>query len=145
MISWLERTFQRRALSHHAHQRGDFLLGLTMVVSPWIFAFSDMVDVRNAWLLLGFSYVIYSFLTDYYDLGGIHIFSFSIHRAFDFMVAGMLIVVDSLLLRAHNPTAGHIIVHYLFAIGIIVMAIFSKHRPVDERISAEQPHKKYAV
>ena len=50
----------------NVHNVVDYVVGLALVLSPYIFGFSDVAAARNVFLAVGICWLLYSSLTNYY-------------------------------------------------------------------------------
>lgn len=73
-----------RFISTRTHGILDYLMGLILIISPWIFNFADGGPAQWIPMILGFSAFVYSIITDY-ELGLLKILSMKIHLSIDLM------------------------------------------------------------
>jgi hypothetical protein len=81
-----------RILSTKVHGVLDYLVGLLLIASPWLFGFT--VGGVETWLpvVLGVAALIYSLLTNY-ELGAVKLISMPAHLTID-LLSGILLAVS---------------------------------------------------
>jgi len=85
-----------RFLSTKAHGILDYLTGLLLIASPWIFGFSDIPAATFVPVILGISAILYSLLTDY-EMGAYRKIPMKTHLTIDF-VSGLFLAVSPWLI-----------------------------------------------
>jgi len=70
----------------------DYLLGLLLIASPWIFGFDDEGTAKWVPIVLGAGVLLYSLLTDY-ELGAIRAIPMPVHLVLDF-AGGVLLAAS---------------------------------------------------
>lgn len=73
-----------RFISTRTHGILDYLMGLLLIISPWIFDFADGGPAQWIPVILGFSALVYSIITDY-ELGLLKILSMKVHLSIDLL------------------------------------------------------------
>ncbi len=70
----------------------DYLLGLLLIASPWVFGFDDEGTAKWVPIVLGAGVLLYSLLTDY-EFGAVRAIPMSVHLMLDF--AGGVVLAAS--------------------------------------------------
>ena len=70
----------------------DYLLGLLLIASPWLFGFDDESTAKWIPIVLGAGVILYSVLTDY-ELGAARVIPMSVHLLLD--AAGGILLAAS--------------------------------------------------
>jgi hypothetical protein len=81
-----------RFIPTRVHGMLDYLMGIVLIASPWIFDFDD--GGVKTWLpvILGAGVIAYSLLTDY-ELGVVDVIPMPVHLIFD-LVGGLLLAAS---------------------------------------------------
>lgn len=113
-----------RFISTRAHGVLDYLVGLFLAFSPWIFGFN--YGGAETWLpfVLGLGAVVYSFFTDY-ELGRMRRIPVKTHLTLD-LISGVFLALSPWILgfadRVYLP-------HLLFGLFEIVASLMTQTRP----------------
>ena len=83
-----------KIISTKTHGVLDYLMGILLIASPWIFGFSDTNNDAAKWVpvVLGVGALLYSLLTDY-EMGVSKTISMKTHLTLD-MVSGIFLAVS---------------------------------------------------
>jgi hypothetical protein len=71
-----------RLISRKVHGLLDYLVGILLIASPWLFSFYDGSTQTFVPIALGVAAILYSLITDY-ELGLTGVISFSAHLVLD--------------------------------------------------------------
>jgi hypothetical protein len=82
----------KKMVSTRTHGVMDYLLGIILIASPWLFWFADNRSETILPVLLGFSIIIYSLFTDY-ELGVFKKISLPVHLRLD-LISGILLAMS---------------------------------------------------
>jgi hypothetical protein len=83
-------------ISTKTHAIYDYIFGVVVVISPWIFGFSNQSVASSVAYILGASVLCYSLLTNY-ELSLFGILPMGVHLFFEFLV-GVLLLASSWML-----------------------------------------------
>ena len=114
-----------RFLPTRVHGVIDYLTGLLLVASPWLFGFADAGGAAQ-WLpvVLGAGAILYSLLTDY-ELGAVRLIPVPAHLGLDF-ASGALLAVSPWLFGF----AGLVwLPHLLIGLFEVVISLVTRTRP----------------
>jgi len=111
-------------ISTRLHGKLDYLLGILLILSPWIFNFSQGKAATWIPMILGAVMILYSFCT-HYEAGALKIFYMRTHLVFD-IVSGIFLAVSPLVFRFYNNVYTP---HLWLGIGLVVTALLTSARP----------------
>jgi hypothetical protein len=112
-------------ISTKTHGVLDYSVGLLLVLSPWLFGFSDVPAARWTIIVLGLAALIYSLCTDY-ELGAFSLLPISVHLGLDFC-SGLILAASPWLFGF----AGIVYLpHLLFGILEVAAAIMTRRAVV---------------
>jgi hypothetical protein len=122
------RGFSMRVIPPRIHGVLDYLVGVALVASPWIFDFAGDGGAR-LWvpIVLGASTILYSILTDY-EPGLLRIIPMPAHLALDFG-AGVVLAASPWLFGFDDVVKWPHLIAGLFEIVVVAL---SQVRPEDE-------------
>jgi SPW repeat len=124
-----------RFISTRAHGYIDYLMGIVLIISPWIFGFSNAgpgavwTPVAIGVLLLGAS------LMTNYELGAVKLIPMPIHLATD-MLAGVVLTISPWVLGFSDRVW---IPHFVLGILELGVALMTHTHPVDTMALNTQP------
>jgi len=102
----------------------DYIMGLILIASPWLFGFADGTAAQWVPIILGAAALVYSLMTDY-ELGATRIIPMKTHLTLDIM-SGILLAVSPWLFgfadRVSTP-------HVVLGIIEIAAALMTKTAP----------------
>src|SRR5688500_10999053 len=93
-----------RPVSLRAHGIMDYLFGLLLMATPWLFGFTGEAPARETALALGVLTLLYSVSTDY-ELGLLRLLPFRAHLWLD-LVIGLLLTIGPWLMPLSNQARG---------------------------------------
>jgi len=106
-------------LTRRAHGVLDYIVGLLLILAPSLFGFNDGTAAQNVPMILGFSALGYSLLTNY-ELGLFKLLPFRAHLTLD-LLSGLLLAVSPWMFGfADRVWVPHVLVG-LLEIGAVVM------------------------
>jgi len=110
-----------RFLPTRVHGIIDYLWGLSLFASPWLFGFSDVPSAKWVAVVFGAGAILYSMSTAY-ELGVLRILPMSLHLLLD-ALGGALLAASPFLLgfsdRVYLP-------HLLFGLFSIVASLITR-------------------
>jgi len=102
----------------------DYVVGLILITSPWIFSFADGSAAQWVPMILGVAALVYSLITDY-ELGAAKLISFKMHLMLD-KSSGVLLAVSPWLFGFSDPIYAP---HLVFGLLEIVVAMTTTTAP----------------
>lgn len=103
-----------------AHGVADYLVSCLLIVSPWLFNFSDGGAETWVPVILGAATIIYSLLTDY-ELGIARILSVPAHLTLD-MWTGILLAGSPWILKFNDVVY---LPHLIIGLAEVAVALFT--------------------
>jgi len=98
-----------RFISTHTHGILDYIVGVALIVAPWLFRFADSGAETWVPVALGAAALVYSLLTRY-ELGVVKLIPFKTHLTFDF-ISGVLLATSPWIFGfAHIVYLPHLLV-----------------------------------
>jgi hypothetical protein len=110
-----------------AHNVLDYVIAALLVVSPWVFGFSDVNAARNLFLVGGIALACYSLLTNYY-YSALRIIPLGVHMTLDALMGIVLILGPALFGYRPFLTNGQYALHIVLGIGAIGLVALTRPR-----------------
>jgi hypothetical protein len=80
-----------RFLPSRVHGVIDYLWGIALFATPWLFGFADVTAAKWLAVIFGVGAILYSLVTDY-ELGALRILPMTLHLGLDGLAGGFLAV-----------------------------------------------------
>lgn len=123
----------REIISLKTHNILDYVGGTALLLSPYIFGFSEISVARNTFLLLGIALVAYSLLTNYrYSIA--KIIPLGVHMTLDVLLGVFTMLAPWVLDYSYTLTSFQIGVHLVLGVGVLGLVAFTQPRTERERI-----------
>ena len=117
-----------RFLPTKVHGALDYLVGIVLILSPWIFGFSEVVGAaQNAPLVLGIILILYSLFTDY-EWGVFKVLGFGYHLTIDFLVSAVLVLSPWIFGFSDEKTSAWLL-HVIVGLVVIAVVLVSQTTP----------------
>jgi len=113
-----------RVIPTQVHGILDYLVGVVLIIAPWILRFNDGGAAQWVPVILGVTVIVYSLLTRY-ELGVVGLIPMPIHLWLD--VLGGLVLLLSPWLFGFSDVVW--VPHVVFGLIEIVVALISKTEP----------------
>jgi len=124
-----------RFMTTRMHGMADYLIGIVLIIAPYLFGFADGSAAQWIPQILGVGAIVYSLLTDY-ELGAMRVIPMPVHLGIDFM-SGLLLLVSPWLFgfadRVYWP-------HVIFGLIEIGASLTTQTRPHDTAASTSSRH-----
>jgi len=124
-----------RFMTTRMHGMADYLIGIVLIIAPYLFGFADGSAAQWIPQILGVGAIAYSLLTDY-ELGAMRVIPMPVHLGIDFM-SGLLLLVSPWLFgfadRVYWP-------HVIFGLIEIGASLTTQTRPHDTAASTSSRH-----
>jgi len=124
-----------RFMTTRMHGIADYLVGIVLIIAPYLFGFADGSAAQWIPQILGVGAIAYSLLTDY-ELGAMRVIPMPVHLGIDFM-SGLLLLVSPWLFgfadRVYWP-------HVIFGLIEIGASLTTQTRPHDTAASTSSRH-----
>ena len=108
-----------KIISTKTHGVLDYLVGIILIASPWIFGFADGTAAQWIPVILGIAALVYSLMTDY-ELGAAKIISMKTHLTLD-LVSGIFLAVSPWLLGFSDRVSTPHVILGILEIGAAMM------------------------
>ncbi len=109
------------------HNVIDYVVGVALALSPYVFGFSDVVAARNVFLVVGILWLAYSSITNYY-YSIAKIIPLGAHMVLDALNGIVLIVSPALFGYRELITDGQFALHFVMGIGALAVVAFTRTR-----------------
>lgn len=122
-----------KRINSRAHGVLDYVVGVLLILAPYLFGFADDEPARNAAWIVGGGSLLYSLLTAY-ELGVAKLIPYRVHLGLD-MVAGLFLATSPWLMNfADRIVAPHLVV------GVLEIGVALLSRPVASVDDSHLPH-----
>jgi hypothetical protein len=125
-----------KIISTHTHGILDYIVGLTLAASPWLFGFARGGVETTLPVILGLGALVYSLLTRY-ELGLFKVLPFRAHLTLDFF-SGLLLAVSPWMFGFKDYVY---LPHLIFGLLEIGAAMMTHTRPAAVVPSTVQQHR----
>jgi hypothetical protein len=120
-----------RPIPSRTHAMLDYPLGLLLILSPWIFGFSDVGGIAVALpVVVGAVALVQSLMTDW-ELSVVDIVPLPIHLSMD-VVAGALLALSPFIFGFSDEGANAWLPHLLAGIGLVGAGLLTQRERADE-------------
>jgi hypothetical protein len=121
-------------LSLRTHNILDYVGAAILVLSPFLFGFSDVDVARNVFLFLGFGLALYSLITRY-EFSVAKIIPLGVHMTLDVLEGVFLMVAPSLFDYRPLLTDLQYGLHFVLGIGVIGLVAITKRKTESGQLS----------
>jgi hypothetical protein len=94
-----------RIIPTRVHAMLDYVVGALLVVSPWLFGFSDVGTAKWTFVVIGLALLLTSLMTNY-ELGLMHVVPMHIHLWVD-ALAGVVLALSPWIFGYANDTGAN--------------------------------------
>jgi len=108
-----------KIISTKTHGILDYLLGIILIASPWIFGFADGSAAQWVPVILGIAALVYSLMTNY-EFGVFKTISMKTHLTLD-MISGVLLAVSPWLFGFSDVVSTPHVILGILEIGAAMM------------------------
>jgi hypothetical protein len=115
-----------KMIPRNVHGMLDYIMGLLLIASPWLFGFADQGAASLVPITLGAVALLYSLLTDY-EAGVARVFSFRTHLVMDFLSGALLAASPWLFGFASVVYLPHLILGLLEMMAAITTSTSAVH------------------
>jgi hypothetical protein len=109
------------------HNVLDYVVGVLLALSPYLFGFSDVVAARNVFLVVGLGLIAYSSITNYY-YSVAKIIPLGVHMVLDAISGIVLILAPALFDYREVISDGQFALHFVMGIGALALVAFTRTR-----------------
>jgi hypothetical protein len=111
------------------HNVFDYLGGALLIIAPWLFDFSQVIEARTLFLIGGIALIAYSLLTNYY-FSLTRMIPLGVHMTLDTILGIFLILAPALLGYREQITEAQYVAHVV--IGVTLVGLVALTRPRTE-------------
>jgi len=120
-----------RFISTKVHGVMDYISGLLLIVSPWLFYFADGTAAQSVPVIIGITLLLVSILTKY-EVGVANVMSMPMHLSID-IIAGIILIASPWL---YNFADRIMWPHVVFGVFEIMVGFMTQTLPQSKRILA---------
>jgi hypothetical protein len=124
-------------ISLKVHNVIDYIVGAFLIISPWVFGFSDVNAARNLFVIAGVALVGYSLMTKYY-YSAVRIIPIGAHMTLDAALGILLILAPALFGYRELLTQGQYAAHIVLGIGAVGLVALTRPRTEAAKTPAER-------
>lgn len=114
-------------ISLRTHNIFDYVIGVFLVVCPFLFGFSQIATAVNIFMLGGIALVTYSLLTNYY-YSLARVIPLGVHMMLDALLGILLILSPALFGYRETLTDGQYALHIVVGIGVVGLVALTHTR-----------------
>ncbi len=119
------------------HNVIDYVVGVALALSPFVFGFSDVTAARNVFLVVGIGWLLYSSLTNYY-YSVAKIIPLGAHMVLDALSGITLILSPALFGYRELITDGQFALHFVMGIGALAVVAFTRTRTEEAKTPVQR-------
>lgn len=124
-----------KVISTKTHGMLDYLMGIVLIASPWIFGFADNATAKWIPIILGVGSLLYSLMTNY-ELGVSKTLSMKTHLTLD-TVAGIFLALSPFIFGFSDDVYAP---HLILGILEVGAALMTKTAPSTNFRNASHSH-----
>lgn len=124
-----------KVISTKTHGMLDYLMGIVLIASPWIFGFADNATAKWIPIILGVGSLLYSLMTNY-ELGVSKTLSMKTHLTLD-TVAGIFLALSPFIFSFSDDVYAP---HLILGILEVGAALMTKTAPSTNFRNASHSH-----
>jgi hypothetical protein len=114
------------------HMILDFIVGIVLILAPWIFQFSD-VGGAASWvpIIIGIAAIVMGLSTRGYTTAVVKLFSPGLHMAIDF-IAGVILALSPWIFGFNDEGTNAWLPHLIVGIALIGVSLFTNTSTASE-------------
>lgn len=124
-------------ISLRTHNIMDYVIGVFLVVAPYLFGFSHINAAANLFMIGGIALIVYSLLTNYY-YSLARVIPLGVHMAMDALMGIVLILAPALFGYREMLTNGQYAVHIISGIGAVGLVALTRTRTEEAKTPSER-------
>lgn len=127
----------KATISLKTHNILDYVAGLFLLVSPFLFGFSNVENARITFLILGSGLIFYSALTKYYYAVA-RIIPLGVHMTLD-IISGLVLMMAPWIFNYRDLLGGfQLALHFVLGFGVIGLVGLTHPRNEKERMAEKR-------
>jgi len=115
------RSLEIRFIPTKFHAPLDYIVGVALIASPWIFQFSEHTAATVVPIVLGIGLIAYSLITDY-ELGVWKVAPMAVHNLID-IVAGAFLALSPWLFGFADSSANVWVPHVVVGLAAVFLGL----------------------
>jgi len=113
--------------SLRTHNIMDYIVGVVLIVSPFLFGFANVSAAANLFMIGGISLIVYSLMTNYhYSI--IRVVPLGLHMTMDVILGVLVILGPALFGYRDQITNGQYAWHVIMGIGAVGLVSLTRTR-----------------
>ena len=108
------------------HAPLDYIVGVALIASPWVFQFSEHAAATVVPIVLGIGLIAYSLITDY-ELGVWKVAPMAVHNLID-IVAGAFLALSPFLFGFADDSANVWLPHVVVGLAAVFLGLTTVQR-----------------
>ena len=124
-------------ISLRVHNILDYIVGAVLIISPWLFGFSEIAAARNLFVWGGIALIAYSLLTNYYYAVA-RVIPLGVHMTLDALLGIVVILAPALFGYRDFLTSGQYALHVVLGIGALGLVALTRPRSESAKTPAER-------
>jgi len=123
-----------RFIPTKVHGALDYIVGIALILAPWLFQFSDIGGAAVAIpVVLGIGLIVYSIFTKY-EWGLIKVLSMPYHLIIDIIAAALLTLSPFIFGFYDANNANQWLPHVVVGLAVVLVVLFSQTQPADSEV-----------
>lgn len=114
-------------ISLRVHNVIDYIVGVLLIISPWLFGYSEILVARNLFVWGGIALIAYSLFTKYYYAIA-RVIPLGVHMTLDALLGVVTILAPVLFGYRDLITGGQYAWHVIVGIGAIGLVALTRPR-----------------
>lgn len=127
-------------LSLRTHNVADYLIGVFLIVSPFLFNFAQISAAANLFMIGGISLIVYSLITNYY-YSVAKIVPLGVHMTLDALLGVLFLLGPALFGYRELLTGGQYALHVVMGLGAVGLVALTRTRTE----AAKTPNERAAI
>ncbi len=120
-------------VSLKTHNILDYVAGVMLLLSPFLFGFGDVTVARNVFMMSGFFLVLYSLFTNY-DYAVLRVIPLGVHMSMDVLLGVFLMIAPWVLNYRVFLTSGQEYLHYILGVGVIGLVGLTREKTETDKV-----------
>ncbi|MCM2281101.1 MAG: hypothetical protein NDI61_04570 [Bdellovibrionaceae bacterium] len=124
-------------ISLRTHNIADYVVGVVLIVCPFLFNFAHITAAANLFLISGIALVMYSLLTNYYYAVA-RIIPLGMHMALDTALGILMILAPALFGYRDLLSGGQYALHVVLGLGAVGLVALTRTRTETAKSPSER-------
>jgi hypothetical protein len=124
-------------ISLRTHNILDYVFGVVLMVSPFLFGFSQIDAATNLFMVGGIALIVYSLITNYY-YSIAKILPLGVHMTMDAVLGIIVILAPAMFDYRELLSNGQYALHIVFGLGAVGLVALTKTRTESAKTPSER-------